>query len=297
MTQDNPKLGILLMLGFCILAPLSDVFAQYVATTVPLMQIVFARFVVQLVLIRPKLWTNRHATWAQPHLFGLILLRAVLHLVSISCLFFSLRYLLLVDAIAIVYVLPFLVLLVGFFRGESITMVQIALCVLGFIGTLLVLQPSFEQVGWPALLPLAVAVLFTGFMFITRHLSHHIPTVDLQAINGICITTIVGGLLLIGLVMQHPFLMPVAINVDQFFHLLAIGAFGTMAHLLMTWALRYAPASKVAPVQYIEIPCAAIWGWVMFSDIPNYLAATGIMLTIAAGLLIWLYEQSRQNAH
>ena len=69
------------------------------------------------------------------------------------------------------------------------------------------------------------------------------------------------------------------------------GIIGSFAHLLMTWSLRYAPSATLAPMQYLEIPFATFIGWLIFRDLPNGLAAIGIMITIAAGLYIVLRER------
>ena len=65
-----------------------------------------------------------------------------------------------------------------------------------------------------------------------------------------------------------------------------MGVIGTVAHLLMTWSLRYAPSATLAPMQYLEIPFATLLGWLVFGDLPNGLAAIGIAVTVAAGLYV-----------
>jgi drug/metabolite transporter (DMT)-like permease len=76
--------------------------------------------------------------------------------------------------------------------------------------------------------------------------------------------------------------------------LFLMGTVGTIAHLLMTWSLRFAPSATLAPMQYLEIPFATIIGWMIFRDLPNGLAALGIMVTVGAGLyVIW---RERRNA-
>ena len=78
----------------------------------------------------------------------------------------------------------------------------------------------------------------------------------------------------------------------QWVLLLSIGGLGTIAHLLMTWSLRYAPSATLAPMQYLEIPFATLLGWLIFSDLPNRLAGVGIVITMASGLYIILREQA-----
>ena len=73
--------------------------------------------------------------------------------------------------------------------------------------------------------------------------------------------------------------------------LAGLGVLGTLAHLFMTWSLRFAPASTLAPMQYLEIPFGTLIGWLVFSDLPNGLAAIGICITMAAGLYIILRER------
>ncbi len=135
-----------MMIGFCALAPASDALVKILGDTIPLLQVLIARFIAQLLLLRGNLWTSRHNTWMCRDRIGLVILRSILHLVAIACLFLSLRYLPLADAIAIAYVLPFLVLGVGWFTGDRASPLTLALCLLGFFGTLMVVQPSFAEV-------------------------------------------------------------------------------------------------------------------------------------------------------
>jgi len=75
-----------------------------------------------------------------------------------------------------------------------------------------------------------------------------------------------------------------------------IGLIGTLAHLLMTWSLRFAPSATLAPMQYLEIPCATLIGWMIFTDLPNGLAALGIAITMASGLYIVYRERKTSSA-
>lgn len=74
--------------------------------------------------------------------------------------------------------------------------------------------------------------------------------------------------------------------------LVSIGVLGTVAHLLMTWSLSYAPTSTLASIQYTEIPMATLLGWLIFHQFPNQLACVGIAITIGAGLYM-IYREKR----
>ena len=292
MAKDNTRLGLLMMIGFCILAPASDAFAKILGDGIPVLQVVIARFMVQLLLIRRSLWTRRQDTWMRGDRVGLIILRSALLLLAVTFLFLSLRYLPLADAIAIAYVMPFLVLGVGWLTGYRASPLALGLCLLGFVGTLMVVQPSFSEIGWPALLPIAVAIFFTGFMFITRKISKYIDPIDLQAANGICAMAILLPIAIFGQAMEIPILTIVSVSNIELLYLFGVGILGTLAHLMMTWALRFASAPTVAPIQYLEIPFATLYGWLIFKDFPNGLAALGIVITITAGLLVLRYSKN-----
>lgn len=297
MAQDKPLLGVILMLGFCIVAPMGDAVAKLLGQSVPLGQLLFIRFAVQALVLIPLVWATRRMWRMQGRVLWLTLFRTVLHIFGIGAMFSALQYLPLADAVAIAFVMPFLMLLLGkFVLGEEVGSRRLWACVVGFIGTLMVVQPSFVEVGWPALLPLVVAVNFSVFMLVTRQIAKETDPVGLQAVSGVMAVAIMGPLLLMT---QSSGIFALTLKTPtgaEWSLLLAIGLLGSLAHLLMTWSLRYAPSATLAPMQYLEIPVATIIGLIVFSDFPNGLALAGIMVTIAAGLYIVLRERAIAQA-
>ncbi|MEM9579190.1 MAG: DMT family transporter [Pseudomonadota bacterium] len=297
MMQDRPLLGILLMLGFCILAPLGDSLAKLLGQSVPLVVLLLARFAVQAVLLFPLVWATGRPWRMSGRTHALAWIRTLLHIVGIGAMFTALQYLPLADAVAIAFVMPFIMLILGHYvLGEEIGFRRIAACLVGFIGTLLVIQPAFDAVGWPALLPLVVAVVFSFFMLVTRAMAKTIDPIGLQAVNGVMATVILAPVLLLFGNTGPEILALRAPDGTEWTMLIAIGVIGTMAHLLMTWSLRYAPSATLAPMQYLEIPFATFMGWLIFSDLPNPLASLGILITISAGLYIVMRERATSRA-
>ena len=217
-------------------------------------------------------------------------MRTVLHILGIGMMFSALRFLPLADALAIAFVMPFIMLLLGHFAmGEQVGLQRMVACAVGFVGTLLVIQPNFVEVGYPALLPLGVAVVFALFMMVTRKVARALDPIKLQAISGVQASII----LLAALVLLPSSFGDLSYDFDgrTWAMLAALGLIGTFAHLFMTWSLRFAPASTLAPMQYLEIPFGTAIGWLIFSDLPNGLAAIGICITVGAGLYVILRER------
>lgn len=291
MTADRPLLGIALMMGFCVLAPLADALAKVVGGTVPILELILIRFLFQALLMPPVMATGGLKPLPRKTILRIIL-RTVLHIIGIGCMFTGLKYLPLADAVAIAFVMPFIMLLLGkVFLGEEVGPRRLIACAIGFIGTLLVLQPAFADTGWPALLPLCVAVVFALFMLVTRQIAKEVDAVPLQAISGVIAVIL---LLPVWVYLGAP--SPFRFDGTTLWLLVAIGVLGTGGHLLMTWALRFAPAASLAPMQYLEIPMATLFGYLIFSDLPGPMASLGIALTIAAGVYIILRERAMYQA-
>ncbi|WP_071672557.1 DMT family transporter [Nioella nitratireducens] len=295
MTVDRPVLGILLMLGFCCLAPLGDSIAKLLGGTIPLIQLLLVRFGMQAALI-PYAMATGVPLRMTPRILRLTMIRTVLHVIGIGSMFTALRFLPLADAIAIAFVMPFIMLILGrFVLDEEVGPRRLAACGVGFMGVLMVVQPSFAEVGWPALLPLSVAVSFAFFMLVTRQVAKETDPIALQGISGVLAVPILGLALLVP--SDLPDLGLVWPQVSEALLLLAIGVIGTTAHLLMTWSLRFAPSATLAPMQYLEIPIATLIGWLIFGDLPDGLAAIGITITILSGLyVIWREQMTSRTA-
>jgi len=292
MKPDRPLLGIMLMLGFCAMAPFGDSLAKVLGSRIPLMQLLLARFAIQAVLLLPLIWLTGKALSMNRRVLRLTVFRTLLHVSGSAAMYMSLRYLPLADAIAIAFVMPFILLVLGkTVLNEVIGARRIIASIVGFVGTLLVIQPSFSSVGAPALLPLLVALIFALFMLVTRQVAKDVEPMVLQAVSGMMAVPILLVLMLVGVTFDIPessVVWPVGFD---WMLVLAIGVIGTSAHLLMIWSLRYAPSTTLAPMQYLEIPIATVFGWLIFKDLPNGIAAIGIAITVGAGLYVIYREQ------
>ncbi|MEQ8365849.1 MAG: DMT family transporter [Roseicyclus sp.] len=291
---DRPLLGIVLMLGFCAVIPFSDALAKLLGEDFPLLQLILVRFVAQAGLLLPFAILRGATLFPNARVVRLSVVRTLLQIVGIGMMFSALRFLPLADAVAIAFVMPFIMLILGkYILDEEVGPRRLAACVVGFMGTLMVVQPSFAAVGWPALLPLGVALVFAFFMLVTRQIAKEIDPVALQGVTGLIGLPVLVPLLFLPAVGGTPplngWIAPVG---GEVMLLILLGVSGSIGHLLMTWSLRFAPSATLAPMQYLEIPFATTVGWLFFRDFPNGLALMGICVTIAAGLYIVLRERA-----
>ena len=291
MIADRPIIGIAFILGFCLFAPMSDTAAKSIALTTPLLVLLLARYVAQWLLPLPLILSSERSLAMTPKIARIILARSVVHIAGVAVMFSAYRYLPLADALAIAFVFPFIMLVMGkFFLGEQVGVRRLGACTVGFFGTLLIIQPSFATVGSAALLPLLVAFLFALLVLLTRQIAKDYDPVCLQSASGLVSTVILFAAWAATRHLQVFDLQIIMPTTGQAQTLVLIGVFGTLAHLAMTYAVRFAPSTTLAPMQYVELPIATALGWMIFSEFPNGIAAIGILITILCGLAVIYFE-------
>jgi len=285
--MDRIPLGMALIVGFCLTAPLLDVCAKLAADVIPVGQITAARFIVQTALMLPVCVIMGLGLWAPRRLWPLLTLRAVFLILSTYFIIAALRFMPLADALAIVFVEPFIILLFGkIMFDEKVGPRRLIAALIGFSGCLLVIQPSFAAFGYVALLPLGTAVTFAAYVLVTRSLRGRMHAVEMQFQTGLIASLMLVPVIALAQGRGWASLDPVWPEEAYWALLFGVGFFATLAHMMMTYALTIAPAATLAPLHYLEIITAAILGYLIFDDIPNGLALWGIVVIMASGLYV-----------
>ncbi len=284
-STDRILAGVVLMLGFCVTAPLLDVAAKLASSSIPVGQITTARFVVQCALMAPFVWLMGLSLRVPRAQWAALLFRSALLFVSTFCFIAAIRVMPLADALAIVFVAPFIVLLVGkFYLGEDVGPRRVGAAMVGFVGVLFVIQPSFAAFGSVALFPLGTAVGFAFYILVTRGLSRKLHPVALQFHTGLIASVFCLPVMVLANGSGSALLDPVWPEGIAWLWLFGVGFFATVSHMMMTYALSLAPSATLAPLQYLELPVATLLGYLVFRDFPNALTLTGIAIIIGAGL-------------
>lgn len=291
-SPDRILPGILLMVGFTVTAPVMDTFAKLAADSIPVGQIVAARFLVQVAILLPV--AARLGALARPGLqeAGLHMARAGLILAATSAFFAAIGTMPLADAIAIFFVEPFILTLLGaLFLGESVGWRRVLACVVGFAGALLVIRPSFAAFGPVALLPLLTAFCFANYVVLTRRVARRSHPVALQGWTALAACLLIVPLLAVFAGSGLGPLDPVMPAGRAWLWLIGVGLAATVSHLFISAALRLAPAAVLAPLGYLEIVAATALGFAIFGDLPDAQALAGIAIIMGAGSYVFLRER------
>ena len=287
MTTDRILPGVGLMLAFCVLAPLLDVASKLAAATIPVGQITGARFVVQGVLMLPIALVMAVPLRLDRRMTGFIFLRAVFLILSTYTFVAGIAVMPVADALAIVFVEPFILLILGrIIFGDKIGPRRIGACAFGLGGALLVIQPSLVAFGTIALYPLGTAFFFAFYMLVTRFMSQAMHPVTMQlhtslAGSALCMPALwlLNGSGLASLDSVPP-------QGLAWLWLFGVGFWAALSHICITYALKFAPTSTLAPLHYLEIVAAVALGYLVFSDFPNAMTWAGIAVIVSSGLYI-----------
>ncbi len=293
--RNDVSFGLGLMVIAVLISPLIDIFAKLAITTIPSAEITAVRFVLQVIFILPIVivrGTLLDLTWKKT---GLHMLRGGLLVVTMLSFITTLKAMEVADAIAIFFVEPIILTILGsIFLKETIGWRRYTACAVGFFGALLVIQPSMQEVGWIALLPIVSAFGLAVFLLVTRLVAQNEDPWSMQFHAGIWGAVFCGMLLSIGDGTGSEIFDPVMPDMTAGLYLLGVGVTATISGVLGVYAYRAAPASVLAPLQYLEIVSATIFGWLVFGDLPDALKWLGIAIIIASGLYI-IWRERRVN--
>ena len=182
------------------------------------------------------------------------------------------------------------------FLGETIRLRRIIAIAIGLIGVIVILQPSLIMFGWPAFLPLITALTMACYVALTRRLAGQVHPYQMQMMVGFSATSILGFALLVGTIFEIPWTSFVWPTNQQLIWVAFMGLAATIGHIFIVWAAGNAPASVLAPFQYLEIVTATILGYLVFNDVPASTTIVGSSIIIGSGTYLFHRERLAARA-
>lgn len=218
-----------------------------------------------------------------------VLARNLAETAAILCYVVALANMPIADASALGQITPLLVLLgASILFREKIGGVRTALIGVGFIGAIMVAQPTMQGISIYAVLALANAVLCAVRDLAGRRIAPEVPGM-IVAMSAIIVVLAGAGAMHLA---TEQWVVP------QTHHLLLLagaGLFLIFGHFFIFMAYRVGPTGVVAPFYYFFTFWAVLSGLVVFGQFPNLIAISGIVLVVAAGLTIVLLDERKRR--
>ena len=275
---NAPLVGIALVILGVSLGAVNGAIFKALTPLLPEVMITFGRYVVYLAIMLPVALWRRGALVFWPPRPGLQIARGVIQCLGTLAFVAAAVGMPVADAIALLYVYPFLVTaLAPFALSEKVPAIAWVGVAGGFLGVLIIMKPGFDGVNLYALWAVLCGCCVAVQLVISRKLAP-VSGVITTSTFGALVGTIVLGLL-------APFFWQ-EVSVQAVLLLLILGGVTALNQSVLLAAFARAEASTLAPFGYFEIVAAVIVGFLWFGDFPDAVAWTGIAIIIVSGLMV-----------
>lgn len=271
---SGPQFMLLSALGFAVMGALVKVAG---AAGVPLLQIIFVRALISLLLSLGDTWRlglNPFGTHR-----ALLLMRGIVGFLALSCVYYAMLHLPYAEATVLQYLHPiFTAALALMFLGEIPAKGTIICVLFSIAGLLVFLSPALSPDDLAALPLMAVLAGVAGafgsgvaYTIVRKLAGHEHPAVIVIYFPLVCLpaTLLLGG---------SEFVLP---DLFTLVVLLGVGVFTQLGQVALTYAMAVDTASRATSLSYVQIIFAAVLGVIFFGEIPSlttYLAAALILL-------------------
>ena len=264
-----------------------DMIAKLLTTRYDPMQVVWARYVGQAVLVALMV-APRIRVVARSRHPGLQVLRSAFLFGSTLAGFFAFSVLPLATVVSVFQVAPLMITAAAaLILGEAVGPRRWAGVAAGFVGALIIVRPGTAVFEPASVLPLLGAACFAGYTIITRVLGRD------EGFWTTFLYSAVLGAALSSLWMPMVWITPDAADAAL---MLFMALIGTGGQFLLIAAFANAQASALAPFTYFSLIVAATLGYAVFGDLPDLPTVAGAALIVGSGLYVWHRERVRARA-
>jgi drug/metabolite transporter (DMT)-like permease len=282
----NRLIGIGLVSLCYLIFSVLDGSAKWLVQSMPVVMVVWLRFFIHVVVAGAVLLPMKGLALVKTGHLRWHLARAAMFVVMTAANFWALQYLQLTVTSSIFFSSPLIIaLLSAQLLGEKLDFGRLAAILSGFAGVLVIVHPWSADFHPAMLLAVMNAVIYAVFMMLTRHLAAYDPPETIQFLPAIGATLIL-----------TPFAVAAWEAPDTWLEwalACTLGVFGGIGHYLLALAHRYAPSSVIAPFVYQQVIYMALFGYLVFGDVPAPAVWIGASIVVGSGLYLFARERAR----
>ncbi|MBF0282053.1 MAG: DMT family transporter [Zetaproteobacteria bacterium] len=249
---------------------------RIISEDLPQSEVVFFRNFFALLVLIPLML--RSQTSLKTACFHLHLLRAISGLCAMYLYFYALNHLHLADALLLNYTSPiFIAIFAVIWLKESMTRHRLWALILSLIGLSLLLHPSSQLFSLAGFAGLASGLLAGLALTTVKQLSSSESSISI-VIWFALLSSIISAIPLF-----WDFIWPQSL---AWLWLVAVGVFGSLGQLGLTWAYQHAPATQVSPLGYTSLVFAGLIGYLLWQERPDTFGVIGMLLITLAGITV-----------
>ncbi|KRA84657.1 DMT family transporter [Altererythrobacter sp. Root672] len=282
MTAPHPVRGALLCVAALLLFACMDATTKYLTASHEVPLIVAVRYLGNLLMMIVAFAPHHKMEMVRTQRTGLVLVRALCLAMASLLIGLALQRMPVAETTAITFLAPILlVAIAGPLLGERVGWIGWLATLGGFAGVILIVRPGSGLPLTGVVLVLCAVVCNLGYQALSRILATTEKTAAL-----LFYTALVGSILFsLGLPWYLEDAAPSWFEVVLF---ASLGVYGGLGHFMFTAAFRYAPASLIAPLNYLQLIWAGLLGWIVFGDVPDGVTILGMVIVALSGAMIAL---------
>jgi S-adenosylmethionine uptake transporter len=288
----------------------NDVLIKQLSGAYPLHQMVFTRSAIGIVFSLMLVQWEGGWQILKTRRPGLHILRGALLVIANLTYFTALAVMPLADATALFFAAPLIITLLSIpMLGEKVGPMRMSAVAIGFAGVVIMQRPwagsdALEVDRLILLLPLLAALTYAINQLLTRKLGVESKASALAVyVQGMFLVSSLAFWLVAGdgrfaegvenpslVFLLRAWVWPTA---DDWIFFIGLGLNSAIVGYCLSQAYRMADAATVAPFEYVGLPLAVLWGWVVFAELPVWEVWLGIVLIVGSGLFVFLREQQK----
>ncbi len=282
---DRPAIGITLCLIAMTLFSLQDGLIKWITRDYWLIQLLFVRSCVIATCAGLFIAFSHGRDGFKTNKPKSHLLRMTLNFCAFFSYYMAVTLMPLATATTIAMTAPlFMTALAGPLLGEHVGIKRQAIMLIGFIGVLIVIQPTSVDLNVKGTAyALTGAVMFALLGIQSRRMSKTEATELIVFYAALCFALFTGAFMLF-------YWVPV--DTTSFALMVLLGLVALFAQYTIVHSYQYAKVHVIAPFEYVTVLFATLIGWFVFAEQPPPTMYLGAVLIIAAGLYICWYEKT-----
>jgi len=252
---------------------------KWIGDDIPLFQIIFLRFLVGLFFLIPICWKNERKAIFKITNWQKHLLRAILGILAISCFYYAVNRMSFVNYSTLHHIYPLFVMLLSFFfLKEKIKLSQWLAIILGFLGVLIITNPTTDVSLIPVLTILVGSFIAAGSDILVKNLT--------KTESSFKIVLYFFGFSTIFLGFFMPYVWVTPKNYYTWIGILIVGISGVSMQYLLTQSYRFLKASTVGVWRYSEFLWALLFGLGVWKETPNLNLWFGAFIIFMSSFII-----------
>ncbi len=310
--SNRPAAGIAFIIVGMTAISVNDMLIKQLSGGYPLHQMVFFRSSIGIIF--SLLLVQFEGGWSilKTKTPGLHAIRGILIVISNLTFFTALAVVPLADATALFFVAPLMITLLSIpFLGEKVGPMRLGAVAAGFAGVVVMVQPWEDSNSRTAsmallLLPVLSALAYAMNQVMTRKLGAtskasamavYIQAIFIIVSLGFYAVAGDGGYITDTDNDSAKFLLRAWVwpaGFDQYLFV-GLGINSAIIGYALSQAYRLADAATIAPFEYVGLPLAVMWGFVIWGELPGSATVLGIILIAGSGLFVFARERHKQR--